>query len=106
LERHVLKSSCLTSSEMGIGVLIFSISCSKMKEEGGFRISLTSGTRLLTIGGGGLCLLFIASVYNIFSEFLCSRRRIRDVQFPFFLFGTQIIYVWSVGGFFPFTQLI
>jgi hypothetical protein len=47
-----LKSSCLTSSEMGTWILIFCISCSKLKEERGFRVSLTSRKEILTIGEG------------------------------------------------------
>jgi hypothetical protein len=42
---------------MGTKIITFCISCSNLKEEGAFRISLTSGTIPLTITGG-ICAFF------------------------------------------------
>jgi len=51
--KFFLNSSCLISSVRGIGILIFCISCTKLKEDVSFGISLISGTCWWTMGGRG-----------------------------------------------------
>jgi hypothetical protein len=102
LERCLLKSSCLTSSERGTGILIFWISCSKLKYKWGFRISFTSGAGLLTIGGGFCASLSLSLSVIFLARFSALVGWSRMLGLPYFFLDLRLYLFGLVLVFSPF----